>query len=208
MGFLDKLRKKRERQALAALPRLHQRTARLRRELPDYEIGAGTYGAPRVFDLKEGATLRLGRYTSIAKGVRILLGGLHRLDWVTTYPFPAFVDDLAHITDYGGTRGDVVIGSDCWICTDALILSGVTIGHGAVVAAGAVVTRDVPPYAVVGGNPARFIRWRFPEATCQALLDIAWWDWPEAEILAAGEHLCSADIEGFIAYARARHPAP
>ena len=145
MGFLDKLRKKRERQALATLPRLHQRTARLRRELPDYEIGAGTYGTPQVFDLKEGTTLRLGRYTSIAEGVHILLGGLHRLDWVTTYPFPAFVDDLAHITDYGGSRGDVVIGSDCWICTDALILSGVTVGHGAVVAAGAVVTRDVPP---------------------------------------------------------------
>ena len=207
MGFLDKLRKKRERQALATLPRLHQRTARLRRELPDYEIGAGTYGTPQVFDLKEGTTLCLGRYTSIAEGVHILLGGLHRLDWVTTYPFPAFVDDLAHITDYGGSRGDVVIGSDCWICTDALILSGVTVGHGAVVAAGAVVTRDVPPYAVVGGNPARFIKFRFPEEICQALLDIAWWDWPEADILAAGTHLCSDDIEGFIAYARARHPA-
>jgi len=207
MGFLDKLRKKRERKAIKALPKLHQRTMRLRNALPDYDIGAVTYGMPWVSDLNEGSTLKIGCYTSIAGGVQILLGGLHRLDWVTTYPFPAFVDDLAHIKDYGGTRGDVVIGSDCWICTDALILSGVTIGHGAVVAAGAVVTRDVPPYAVVGGNPARFIKWRFPEATCQALLDIAWWDWPEAEILAAGEYLCSADIDGFIAYARARHPA-
>ncbi|KTT14417.1 acetyltransferase [Pseudomonas oryzihabitans] len=207
MGFLDKLRKKRERRAIKALPKLHQRTARLRNALPQYEIGAGTYGMPHVSDLKEGSTLRIGRYTSIAGGVQILLGGLHRLDWVTTYPFPAFVDDLAHITDYGGTRGDVVIGSDCWICTDALILSGVTVGHGAVVAAGAVVTRDVPPYAVVGGNPARFIKWRFPEEIRAALLDIAWWDWPEADILAAGEHLCSADIDGFIAYAQARHPA-
>ena len=208
MGFLDRLRKKRERKAIKALPKLHQRTTRLRNALPNYEIGGGTYGMPQVSDLQEGSTLRIGCYTSIASGVQILLGGLHRLDWVTTYPFPAFVDDLAHIKDYGGTRGDVVIGSDCWICTDALILSGVTIGHGAVVAAGAVVTRDVPPYAVVGGNPARFIRWRFPEATCQALLAIAWWDWPEAEILAAGKRLCSADIDGFIAYARARHPAP
>ncbi|WP_264768975.1 DapH/DapD/GlmU-related protein, partial [Klebsiella pneumoniae] len=98
------------------------------------------------------------------------------------------------------TRGDVVIGSDCWICTNALILSGVTIGHGAVVAAGAVVTRDVPPFAIVGGNPARQIRWRFEEDIREALLASAWWDWPVDEVKQVARTLCSTDMTAFLRY--------
>ena len=91
-----------------------------------------------------------------------------------------------------------------WLCSNSTVLSGVTIGHGAIVAAGALVTRDVEPYAVVGGNPAKFLRWRFPEEQRQALLQTAWWEWPDADIEQAVGKLCSDDIEGFLTYARQR----
>lgn len=88
-----------------------------------------------------------------------------------------------------------------------LILSSVTVGHGAVVAAGAVVTKDIPPYAVVGGNPCRFIKWRFEENVREQLLASAWWDWPVAEVKAVAHLLCSDDLEAFLRYARDRQPA-
>ena len=109
-----------------------------------------------------------------------------------------------HIADYNGTRGDVVIGSDVWLCSNSTLLSGVTIGHGAIVAAGALVTRNVEPYAVVGGNPARFLRWRFPEEQRLALLKSAWWEWPLSEIEQVVGTLCCDDIDGFLVYARQR----
>ena len=186
------------------IPRLYRAQVRFRRRYPDYEIGVGTYGMPVVHDWHEGSTLRIGCYCSIANNVQILLGGQHRTDWVSTFPFPAYLPQAAHISGYGGTRGDVEIGHDVWLCNDSIILSGVKIGHGAVVASGAVVTRDVEPYSVVAGNPARPIRWRFDEPQRQALLEIAWWDWPEQDIAAAVERLCSTDIADFIAFAQAR----
>jgi chloramphenicol O-acetyltransferase type B len=109
---------------------------------------------------------------SIAGNVQIFLGGLHRTDWISTFPFPAFIEEAAGIEDYDGTRGDVEIGNDVWLCSGCTILSGVTIGDGAVVACGSIVTRDVEPYSVVAGNPARHVRWRFPEEQRQALLEI------------------------------------
>lgn len=186
------------------LPRFYRPQERFRRRYPNYEIGLGTYGMPQVHDWNEGSTLRIGSYCSIADNVQIFLGGQHRIDWVSSYPFPAYVPEAAHIKDFGGTRGDVVIGSDVWLCSNCTILSGVTIGHGAVVASGAVVSRDVQPYAVVAGNPARQIRWRFPEPTRSALLHSAWWEWPEAEIRQIVSKLCSNDIETFLAYADSR----
>lgn len=137
---------------------------------------------PEVRDWGEGSTLRIGAYRSIAENVMILLGGNHRIDWVTSYPFPEFVEEARQIRDFGVTRGDVTISNDVWLGTGCTILSGVTIGDGAVVAAGAVVTRDVAPYAIVAGNPARTVRWRFDEATRDALCASAWWTWPEVEI--------------------------
>ncbi len=98
----------------------------------------------------------------------------------------------------------MVIGSDVWLCSNCTILSGVTIGHGAVIASGALVSRDVPAYAVMAGNPAVQVRWRFDEATRAALLESAWWEWPEAEIRQIVDKLCSPDLAGFIAYARSR----
>lgn len=148
-------------------------------------IGASTYGRPKIRFPESGAKLRIGRYGSIADGVEILLGGNHRLEWATTYPFPA----MARLWPAAGgvpgsdtTRGDVIIGHDVWLGSQCMVLSGVTIGHGAVVAARAVVTRDVPPYAIVAGNPARIVRRRFGEAEIAALLATRWWDASEARV--------------------------
>jgi acetyltransferase-like isoleucine patch superfamily enzyme len=186
------------------LPRFYRSQERFRKRYPGYAIGLGSYGIPVVHDWNEGTTLRIGAYCSIADDVHILLGGQHRIDWVSSYPFASYLPDAAHITGSGGTRGDVEIGSDVWLCSGATILSGVTIGHGAVVACGALVSRDVAPYSVVAGNPARHVRWRFDEDTRKALLETAWWEWPESEIRAIVGSLCSDDLAGFIAYARSR----
>lgn len=204
MGWIARFLEKRAKRAIRKLPRIERGQARFKARYPHYEFGVGSYGLPEVHDWQEGSTLKIGAYCSIAEGVQIFLGGHHRSDWVTTFPFPAFLDEAAHITGYNGTRGDVIIGSDVWLCTNSSILSGVTVGHGAIVAAGAMVTRDVPPYAVVGGNPATFIRWRFPEEVRAELLQTAWWAWPEAEVRSAVETLCCDDIQAFLAYARQR----
>jgi chloramphenicol O-acetyltransferase type B len=158
----------------------------------------GTYGMPVVHDWNEGTTLRIGAYCSIAENVQIFLGGQHRIDWVSSYPFAVFLPGARHIKNPCGSRGDVVIGSDVWLCANCTILSGVTIGHGAVIASGAVVSRNVEPYAVMAGNPARNVRWRFDESTRLALLESSWWEWPEDEIRQIVDKLCSNNIVGFI----------
>lgn len=177
---------------------------KFRQKYPGYALGAGTYGMPRVHDDHEGTTLRIGAYCSIASGVEIFLGNQHRIDWVSSYPFPAFFEEARHIPEFGGSRGDVTVGSDVWLCANCIILSGVTIGHGAVVAAGAVVTRDVEPYSVVAGNPARHVRWRFDPEIRQALLEAAWWDWPMEEVRAVVAMLCSDQVDALLNYARSR----
>jgi virginiamycin A acetyltransferase len=160
--------------------------AHLRRK-HGFNVGAATYGRPKVRFPESGATLTIGSYSSIADGVEILLGGNHRTDWVTTYPFPALPKlwpEAGQRNDHQTTRGNVTIGHDVWLGSQCMILSGVTIGHGAVVAARSVVTRDVPPYAIVGGNPARIIRMRFDDATIATLLVLEWWNWPRERIAA------------------------
>lgn len=150
-----------------------------------FTIGAYTYGRPKVRFPESGARLVIGRYGSIADGVEILLGGNHELGWATTYPFPALPrlwPEAAGMTGHHTSRGDVVIGHDVWLGSQSMILSGVNIGHGAVVAARAVVTRDVPPYAVVAGNPARVVKLRFDETRIEQLLASRWWLRPAAEI--------------------------
>jgi len=179
--------------------------AKFRKRYPNYEIGTGTYGMPLVHDLNEGTTLCIGAYTSIASNVQIFLGGNHRTDWVSSYPFPAFFTEAGHIKNFDVSRGDVVIGSDVWLCANCTILSGVTIGHGAVIASGAIVSRDVAPYSVVAGNPARHVRWRFEEAVRFALLETAWWTWSEDEIKQILDKLCSSNLDEFLVYARSRN---
>src|SRR5918911_1545527 len=144
-----------------------------------FEIGEHSYGRPKVRFPESGRKLVIGRYCSIADRVEILLGGNHRTDWVSTYPFAAFPavwPKAGGGDDHHASGGDVTIGHDVWLGSGAMILSGVTVGHGAVVAARAVVTKDVPPYAIAGGNPARVIRARFDPDTIAALLEAAWWD--------------------------------
>ncbi|WP_279387272.1 CatB-related O-acetyltransferase [Aestuariirhabdus litorea] len=157
-----------------------------------------------MHDWNEGTTLSIGAYCSISSGVNIYLGGHHRADWVSSYPFPAFVRSAATIPEYGGSNGDVVIGNDVWLCANASILSGVTIGDGAVVANGALVTRDVPPYAIVGGNPAKILRYRFEPEIIERLLGVRWWEWPFAEVEAVIPQLCSGEVDAFLDYAESR----
>lgn len=163
-----------------------------------YEIGKWSYGSPHVYSWGEGTTLKVGSYCSIARGVTILLGGNHRSDWVTTYPFSALWPAAQHISGHPATKGNVVIGNDVWIGQEAFILSGVTIGDGAVVGARSVVTKDVPPYAIVGGFPAKILRWRFSAEQIGQLLRIAWWQWPEEKIAQALPLMLSSDINAFI----------
>lgn len=185
-------------------PRLYRGQEKFRAVYPNYAIGVGTYGLPHVHDWQEGTTLKIGAYTSIADDVHIFLGGHHRSDWLSQYPFPAFMPEAAGIPDFGGTRGDVVIGNDVWLASGCTILSGVTIGDGAVVAARAVVARDVEPYAIVAGNPAKLVRYRFSPALCAALLASAWWTWPEAELRQIAGMLCASDPQAFLDYVATR----
>lgn len=207
MKFLEMLKSRKTRKRLRSLDKLERAPEKIRLRYPRYTVGTGTYGIPEVFEFGDDTILRIGSYSSIAAGVKVLLGGEHRTDWLTTYPFPAMMKGLEDIKDYAPSKGDVVIGSDCWICADATILSGVTIGHGAIVAAGALVARDVPPFAVVGGNPCKFIRWRFEEAIRDQLLEAAWWDWPMEEVKSVARMLSGSDLDGFLAYIRSRKVA-
>lgn len=168
------------------------------------ERGKGSYGEPRVLSFGEGTKLRIGKYCSIAGGVTILLGGNHRPDWVTTYPFNVLWPHVAgHIQGHPATKGDVIIGNDVWIGLGASILSGVTIGDGAVIGAYAVVAKNVPPYAIVVGNPAKVVKFRFDESTIEQLLTIAWWDWSDAKIASAIPFLLSDNINDFILFSEA-----
>lgn len=170
---------------------------------PQYEIGQDSYGDLAITDFGEGTRFSMGAYCSVAKGCRVLLGGGHRLDWVTTYPFSVHEAELMHVAGHPVSRGDVKIGNDVWLASNVTILSGVTIGDGAVVMAGAIVSRDVEPYSIVGGIPARETGKRFDDATIKRLLAVRWWDWDKARIVAAGEFLLSDDIERFLEKAEA-----
>ena len=131
--------------------------------------------------------LVIGKFCSIACGAKFIFNSAnHTLSSLSTYPFPLFFEewglekkDVARAWD---NKGDIVVGNDVWIGYEAVIMAGVTIGDGAVIGARAVVTKDVPPYTIVGGVPAKEIRKRFPEETVAALLEMKWWDWPRERI--------------------------
>lgn len=131
--------------------------------------------------------LTIGKFCSIACGAKFIFNSAnHTLSSLSTYPFPLFFEEWGlmreEITDSWDNKGDIVIGNDVWIGYETVIMAGVTIGDGAIVGTRAVVTKDVPPYAIVGGVPARMIRKRFPDEIISELLEIRWWDWPRERI--------------------------
>ncbi len=147
--------------------------------------------------------LIIGRFCSIGSGAVFIMAGNqgHRADWISTYPFH-FMPDPKFAPAGNGylPAGDTVVGSDVWIGTEALVTPGITIGHGAVLAARSVVTRDVEPYAVVGGNPARLIRHRFPESEVALLLEMKWWDWPKRKIVERLDLLTTGHVAALYRY--------
>jgi acetyltransferase-like isoleucine patch superfamily enzyme len=163
-----------------------------------HTIGRGTYGSPQVLSWRDGTALEIGSFCSISDSVTIMLGGEHRTDWVTTYPFSQLFPEAGAFKGHPHTKGDVVIGNDVWVGYGALILSGVRIGDGAVVAARSVVRGNVEPYSVVAGNPSRHVKFRFDEAAVNALEEIAWWDWPMDKIKEAWPLLLADDVQAFI----------
>ena len=134
-----------------------------------------------------GDRLTIGKFCSIACGAKFLFTSAnHTAASLSTYPFPLFFEewglDKANVTDAWDNKGDIVVGNDVWIGYEAVVLQGVTIGDGAIVGARAVVTKDVAPYTLVGGVPAKPIRRRFSEETIEELLRIRWWAWPRERI--------------------------
>ncbi|MEA5447868.1 CatB-related O-acetyltransferase [Leptolyngbya sp. CCNP1308] len=144
-----------------------------------------------------GDKLIIGKFCSIASDVKFIMnGGNHRTDWFTNYPFPIFGQGWESVMPSEWPhKGDTVIGNDVWIGYGATLLPGVQVGDGAIIAAQSVVTKSVPPYAVVGGNPAQLIRYRFDEATIEALLDLQWWHWDIEKITRHLPALCGADFQ-------------
>lgn len=137
--------------------------------------------------------LIIGKFVQIARGSYFITSSAnHPMNGFTTYPFRIFKPETFGYKDL--PVRDTVVGHDVWIGQNAAIMPGVTIGAGAIVAAAAVVTRDVPPYAVVGGNPASIIRMRYPDDVIAELLEIAWWDWPLEKIEANLSALSSGDL--------------
>lgn len=131
--------------------------------------------------------LIIGKFCSIACGAKFLFNSAnHTLSSLSNYPFPLFFEEWGlekgDVTASWDNKGDIVIGNDVWIGYEAVIMAGVTIGDGAIIGTRAVVTKDVPPYTIAGGLPAKAIRKRYSEETIAALLELKWWDWPEDQI--------------------------
>lgn len=147
-----------------------------------------------------GDHLIIGKFCSIACGAKFLFNSAnHSLTSLSTYPFPIFFEEWglerAQVTRAWDHKGDIVIGNDVWIGYEAVILAGVTIGDGAIIGTRSVVTKDIPPYTIVGGVPAKPIRKRFPNDTIAALLALRWWDWPEERIAAHLDAIQSGQID-------------
>jgi len=159
-----------------------------------HQVGRWTYGEPTIRSWGEGTVLRIGSFCLIAKDVTILLGGEHRSDWITTFPFPAIWPSASAFQCFHKSKGNVVIGNDVWLGLGATVLSGVQIGDGAIIGARSVITKDVPPYAIVGGNPAKLIRYRFEEEDRKFLEKLKWWDWPDELIEQNLDVLLSDDL--------------
>lgn len=166
-------------------------------------VGKYTYGTNniKIKQWWEGAKLHIGSFCSIADNITIFLGGNHRADWITTYPFGHINQKVFNSFNGIGhpkTNGDVIIGNDVWIANGVTIMSGVKIGDGAIIAANSHVVKDVDPYSIVGGNPAKIIKYRFTKEQIKNLLEIKWWNWSDDKINQNVTLLCNTNIYNFI----------
>lgn len=141
--------------------------------------------------------LIIGRYCALASGTKFLMnGGNHKVKALSIYTFPVFAaqwDPALKVTEAWDNKGDTVVGSDVWFGFESLVMPGVHIADGAIIATRSVVTRDVGPYEIVGGSPARLIRRRFDDATIEKLLRLKWWDWPAEKVRANLDALRGTD---------------
>lgn len=156
-----------------------------------------------------GDKLIIGKFCALARGVKFIMNGAnHKLSGISTYPFQIFGNGWERVMPQDGElpyKGDTVIGHDVWIGYEALIMPGVNIGNGAIVSSRSVVVADVPPYTIVGGNPAQVLKPRFDTQTIKRLQRIAWWDWPIDRISAHLEKIVNADIDALEAAAHERN---
>jgi virginiamycin A acetyltransferase len=142
--------------------------------------------------------LVIGKFCAIAAETRFIMTGDHKLDAISTYPFPIFQEgwETAYNIFDLPVKGDIIIGNDVWLGFGCLIKGGVKIGDGAIVAAGALVVKDVPPYSIVAGNPAKVVKKRFDDVTISRLLEIAWWNWDIEKINRNLGLICSLNVDG------------
>ena len=147
--------------------------------------------------------LIIGKFCALARGVKLIMNGAnHQTSGFSSYPFYIFGNGWEKVTPEENElpfKGDTVVSNDVWIGYEAIIMPGVTIGDGAIIAAKSVVVKDVPPYSVVGGNPAKIIKQIFDDETIAALLEIAWWNWDIKKISANLEHITSANLNALLA---------
>lgn len=178
----------------------------------DYTVYNDFRSDPRDFEKNSvlyhypinGDRLLIGKFCSVACGAKFIFNSAnHTLKSLSTYTFPLFYEewdlDKKDVASSWDNKGDIVVGNDVWIGYEALILSGVHIGDGAIIGARAVVTKDVPPYSIVGGVPGREIKKRFDKGTVDSLLQIRWWDWPYERIKKSISAITSGDIEALLA---------
>ncbi len=158
--------------------------------------GEGTYGQPSIISFDKKSCVSIGNYVSIASNVTFLLGANHKSGLITTYPIDRI--DSSKTTADSNELGNIYIGNDVWIGYGATIIGDVTIGDGAIIGAEALVVDDVEPYSVVGGVPAKIIKYRFNEMQMKKLLAIKWWDWGRDKIMERQSEIYSGDINLFI----------
>ncbi len=140
----------------------------------------------------------IGKFCSLAQNVIFDCGWHHNTEFVTTFPLNVFLDKLKHITSHPKSKGDIIIENDVWIGEGSIIMGGIRIGNGAVIGAGSVITKDVPPYSIVCGVPGKVIKYRFLGSQIQSLEKLKWWDWPIEKIIENGETLMSNNINKII----------
>jgi len=166
-------------------------------------VGRFTYGVENIITHfpHEGSNLHIGSFCSIARNMTIFLGGDHRTDWISTFPFGhIYQNELSGlgIDGHPASKGSVVIGNDVWAGMTVTIMSGICIGDGAIIAANTHVVKDVPAYSIVGGNPSKVIKQRFSDEIIDMLLQLKWWDLPLDVINQIVPKLCSQPDKDFL----------